>query len=628
MKKKYRNSKFCYCLLIYYIFIFMSAGISAGQEVAQVTINYIETNADTEHFGNRVRAYITVSSSDNESVLGLNKSNFKALEDGKNINIESVSQTDEPMSIVLTIDTSGSMQAQDKSGKTSMAAAKEAAVDFINLLGDDDRIALFSFNNDTNLHLDFTTDHKAAIEAINSLSSKYMAATRLYDTVMEAVKKASEIPKGRRAIIVLTDGKDEKGDGPCSIHSSSDVIDAATTKAIRVPIYTMGVGPKVDAKELGRMSGLTGGRSMLADHISELPEFYRKIADQLKNQIMVEYLTRAPSGEHSLVIKVSHIGNTEQDEKRFWSPPLPVIRPPKITILSPRPSETISGIVNVELNITPEEGLSKVRYYINSTLKGEKVSPPFNTFKWNTKDLSPGMYILRVEAVQINGQAGYAETTVKMEGEISRPKGTFAPEEELKRGISKIIWGLPILLLIIIFLIFIIKKKKGKTSEIVPTVTMVQPVNKRAETGKEYSKTPDMSANVDDEATTMDIKSILEPLAKLTVIKSQELDLGAIYKVKGTTEIGRGTGNDIIIPDKPVSRKHAIINYAGGKFHIRDLNSTYGTRVDGRDVTSGGVILNDGAKIQFGTKTVMEFNVLITGDETADDDDKTMIYGQ
>ena len=50
--------------------------------------------------------------------------------------------------------------------------------------------------------------------------------------------------------------------------------------------------------------------------------------------------------------------------------------------------------------------------------------------------------------------------------------------------------------------------------------------------------------------------------------------------------------------------------------------------MDGRDVTSGGVILNDGAKIQFGTKTVMEFNVLITGDETADDDDKTMIYGQ
>jgi pSer/pThr/pTyr-binding forkhead associated (FHA) protein len=111
------------------------------------------------------------------------------------------------------------------------------------------------------------------------------------------------------------------------------------------------------------------------------------------------------------------------------------------------------------------------------------------------------------------------------------------------------------------------------------------------------------------------------------VLKSQSLDLGATFKVVSTTEIGRGTDNNIRIPDKPVSRKHAVINYSGGKFYIRDLKSTYGTRVDGEEVTPSGVILEDGSQIQLGTDTMLEFNILIFKKEE-DDDDKTKIYGQ
>ena len=314
------------CFLAFLLFL----PFTWGQAVKQVTINYIEAEAAPEEFGNRIRTYVTISSVDQEPVQNLSISDFKILEDGNEMQIKNVSQSTEPMSIVLAIDTSGSMQAQDKSGKASMEAAVEAAVDFISLLGDGDTVAIYSFDNDTNFQMDFTTDHKASIETIKNLRARHMAATRLYDTALEAVKKASEIPKGRRAVILLTDGKDEKGAGTASIHSLNDVIDAATTKAIRVPIYTMGVGPGVDAKELGRMSGLTGGRSMLASSLSQLPEFYRKSADQLKYQYLVEYVTRSPSGEHSLIIKVSHEGVTEQDEKRFWSPPLPAMKPPEM----------------------------------------------------------------------------------------------------------------------------------------------------------------------------------------------------------------------------------------------------------------------------------------------------------
>jgi VWFA-related protein len=613
--KRRKSIGIAICLILFISIV----SVSLGQSVGQVTVNYIEALSAPDQSGNRVSAYVTVSSPDQQTVHDLSLSEFKALEDGIEVPIESISKSDEPMSVVLAIDTSGSMLAKDRSGKTSMEAAKEAAVEFISMLGDGDGIALYSFDNDTNLHLDFSIDHEASIEAIKGLTARYMATTRLYDTVLETVKKASEIPKGRRAVVMLTDGRDEKGEGTCSIHSLSDVIDAATTKTIRVPIYTIGVGPQVDAKELGRMASLTGGRNMIATSLSELPGFYRLIADQLKNQYLVRYITHSPSGEHSLVIKVMHEGAIGQDEKRYWSPPLPAMIPIIVNIEKPVTGDSIKDIVDIKAKITPEEGISKLRYYVDGTLKEEDMSAPFEGFRWDTSGLSDGLHVIRVEAIHMNGQTGYAETTVKSISPISAFKG---------KGLVFSIIGILILFLFVIAGLFIRNQKKDSKRRIASPVitTTVRTTESDYKAGPPEAEREN-TADIDNEATTMDIQSTMEPLAKLTVIKSHQLDLGAVFRVLGATVIGRGTGNNIRIPDKSVSRKHAIINYAGGRFHIRDLNSSYGTKVDGREVKSQGVVINDGAEVQFGNNTIMKFNIIISGKES-EKNDKTIVYDQ
>lgn len=405
------------CLLIILLTNFPLTAAVLAQPIKQLTINYIEVSEAPEQYANRVIAYVTVTDASENPIPGLSTQSFEVNEDGKDIgekqNLE-VSQTADPMSVILAIDTSGSMQAKDKSGVTSMEAARRAAVDFINMLSKGDKVAIFSFNNNPILNLDFTDDHQAAVDAVKKLSAKYRASTCLNDTAIEAIKKAAEIPKGRRAIILLTDGKDEKGGGPCSIHTPSDVIDAATTKTIRVPIYTVGVGPKVDAKELRRFASFTGGRNLLATSVAELKGFYQKIANQLKNQYAVTYLTRSPSGEHSLVIKARHEGSQEQDLKRFLSPPPPIPAEPKVSFLRPTKNDKIVGTVDVRVGITPEKGIAKVRYYVNSALKKEYASAPFKTFRWDTADLSSGLHVLRVEAFNIMGRMGWAELTLKV----------------------------------------------------------------------------------------------------------------------------------------------------------------------------------------------------------------------
>jgi hypothetical protein len=326
------------------------------------------------------------------------------------------------------------------------------------------------------------------------------------------------------------------------------------------------------------------------------------------------------------VVKVTKENVTEQDEKSFWSPPLPVMSLPEVTITKTEKSEEDEALINVSINITQPATIKKVRYYVDSILAGEMDGPPFEGFVWDTSGLPEGLHVLRVEAIQVTGQASYGETTVKCG--TAGTGSNLTDKIPLNQNYIYIIL-FAVLLILILVVILQLKKKGGVQQEITDTAR-IPTVKKRAAVTTTPVESDDAYDSEDDEVTTMDVKPLLEPLAKLTVIKCPKLDLGAVFKVTSTTTIGRGSDNDIRIPDKPVSRKHSIINYAGNSFHIRDLNSSYGTKVDDKKVTGSGTALKDGAIVQFGTNTVMEFNVLFSAEpdkpEPKEDEDKTKIY--
>lgn len=602
-----------------------------SQGLEQLTINYIEAVPVSDQFINRVDAYVTVSDRNQRPVPGLGAENFKVLEDGRPAVISSVAKTTDPMAVVLAIDTSGSMLARDKSGETSMAAAKRAAIQFISRLGEQDRVALYSFNTEPILCFDFSSDRKAAVDAVNALKARVNAATCLYDTAFEAVKKSAEIPRGRRAIVLLTDGKDEKGGGPCSTYHVNDVIDAATTKTIRVPIYTIGVGPKVDPKDLDRIASFTGGISLLAATLEELDGFYRQIADQLKNQYLVRYRTQSPSGEHSLVIKALREDRIVQDEKRFWAPPLPVLPPPSVHIVHPGPGDALKDAVTVKIKVVPEKTVASVRYYVDAVLKAEFTGEPFDTFGWNVAELAPGGHVLRVEAVDVKGQSGSAEIThlvaapLPPKPESKPPPSVAVPisptPQPPERGSASWIFTilLPILVAtgLLLWWLFGTRRKKADLRR----VSQIEALS---------LETP--GAECEDEDATIFVTGaetaektqlsgeIRPPIASLTVVQSDKLPSDQQYDIGGTVSIGRGTGNNINIPDKSVSRKHAEIYLDGRMYYIRDLGSKYGVKVNGDSIPPGRTGLKDGDRIQLGPKTVLQIHLSFPPDEYAADD--------
>lgn len=76
---------------------------------------------------------------------------------------------------------------------------------------------------------------------------------------------------------------------------------------------------------------------------------------------------------------------------------------------------------------------------------------------------------------------------------------------------------------------------------------------------------------------------------------------GRIYEVAGRkVVVGRQSGNDVVVPDEQVSRKHAEIEERGGVLVVTDLNSSNGTFVNGTRISSPQT-LRAGDTVQVGT---------------------------
>ncbi len=65
---------------------------------------------------------------------------------------------------------------------------------------------------------------------------------------------------------------------------------------------------------------------------------------------------------------------------------------------------------------------------------------------------------------------------------------------------------------------------------------------------------------------------------------------GKSYSAVGKMTIGRGRDNTIQVDDNLASRHHALLQKINDAYFIKDLNSTNGTRVNGKQIPEGKYI--------------------------------------
>ena len=149
---------------------------------------------------------LTVVASDRPGryVPDLKAEEFSVFEDGAEQKVAFFAAVSEPFNVVLLIDTSASTTVE------KMRQVQEAAVAFTRELREGDRMKVVSFDDEVRDLCDFTSDPAKLAAAIRA--TRPGKGTRLYDAFDLAYRSLRRQKKGRKAVVMLTDGVDYRSD--------------------------------------------------------------------------------------------------------------------------------------------------------------------------------------------------------------------------------------------------------------------------------------------------------------------------------------------------------------------------------------------------------------------------------
>ncbi len=173
--------------------------------------------------------------------------------------------------VVLTIDTSGSMVANDVQ-PTRLGAAQQAVRTFVGALPGHFRVALVAFSAEPRVMLPTTDDHVLVLQGVDRLAA--FGGTAIGDALarsVDLVRRARETTSRGAgsptpaAIILLSDGAQNVG-------HLKPMQGAARAKKLKIPVYTVALGTAG-----GSLSISEGGRRSVVP-VPPDPETLRQIA--------------------------------------------------------------------------------------------------------------------------------------------------------------------------------------------------------------------------------------------------------------------------------------------------------------------------------------------------------------
>ena len=142
-------------------------------------------------------------------------------------------QTKKGINLVLVMDTSGSMNAQDYK-PNRLESAKKAGAILLENLKEEDNVGIVSFSSGTRTVCYLTPLKSKLTEKINSISTAE-GQTAIGDGLALGIEMVSSIPNKKRVVVLMSDGVSNTG-----IFSPKDAV--ALAKKYNVQVYAIGLG--------------------------------------------------------------------------------------------------------------------------------------------------------------------------------------------------------------------------------------------------------------------------------------------------------------------------------------------------------------------------------------------------
>jgi Ca-activated chloride channel family protein len=225
---------------------------------------------------NLVEVYAAVVDRNGTPVSGLSRADFTVVEDGAPQSLSAFAEGDFPLSVAVAIDRSFSMA---KLLPTELSAART----FLGDLRPQDLSTLVAIGSEIETLAPLSGDRAAQLRALSAVQP--WGTTGLHDAIVASID-AIQAAKGRRALVLLSDGTDRYSQA-----TASAALDRARTSDVMIyPVAVGGARPPLFAQ----LAALTGGRSFLTRDPGQLNTIAHQIAAELHHQYLLGYSPSKP----------------------------------------------------------------------------------------------------------------------------------------------------------------------------------------------------------------------------------------------------------------------------------------------------------------------------------------------
>ncbi len=188
-----------------------------------------------------VNVSVTVTDANGRFVRNLSRDDFEVYEDGVAQPVSYFSNERVPVSLGIALDTSGSM-----AGEKIRAAQGALGRFLVDLLGPDDEIFLYRFNDAAVLVEGWTTDRARVQQQLGRITPN--GETVLYDTVAASIPLAQAGHHRKKALVIISDGNDTGSEA-----SPRDVRQLILHSEVLV--YAVGIDSQAESGQTSRRIG-------------------------------------------------------------------------------------------------------------------------------------------------------------------------------------------------------------------------------------------------------------------------------------------------------------------------------------------------------------------------------------
>ncbi len=268
------------CTAIFALLVAFAVPVAQAQQPPKVQVVQLDTSRFPE-----IDVYVSVTDAEGQPVTNIRPEDFRLSENGQFVRLVHAGRAGEqnPITAVLLIDKSGSMDYADK-----MAAARQAASAFVRLMRPEDTTGVIAFDTQVVTVQPLTSTKRVLLQAIEGIEPG--GDTALYDALHAAVAMLEPV-SGRRAIIAVTDGMNTAGQ-----HTLSETLTLVSQHDIS--IYAVGLGDPsqgtadysgIDEPTLQAIAEASRGSYAHTPTSEDLRSLYELLSYRIQNEYKLTY---------------------------------------------------------------------------------------------------------------------------------------------------------------------------------------------------------------------------------------------------------------------------------------------------------------------------------------------------